>query len=81
MTNDLTGKYDDSINCSEMNKMYKIDQLEKLAGDEWIDFYKNGGQDQGRQVSSSLVCFCSDEYMENGNEAAEMNFKASDGTT
>ena len=43
MTNDLTGKYDDSINCSEMNKMYKIDQLEKLAGDEWIDFYKNGG--------------------------------------
>ena len=80
MTNDLTGKYDDSINCSEMNKMYKIDQLEKLAGDEWIDFYKNGGQDQGRQVGSTLVCFCSDEYLEQGNDAAEMNFKATDGT-
>lgn len=81
MTNDLTGKYDDSINCSEMNKMYQLPQLEKLAADEWIDFYKNGGQDQGRQVQASLVCFCSDEYMENGNDAAEMDFKASDGTT
>jgi hypothetical protein len=80
MTNDLTGKYDDSINCSEMNKMYKINQLEKLAADEWIDFYNNGGQEQSRQVQSSLVCFCSDEYLENGSDAAKMEFKATDGT-
>jgi len=24
MTNDLINKYDESINCSEMNKMYKL---------------------------------------------------------
>ena len=71
MTNDLIGKYDDSINCSEMNKMYAEPQLEKLAADEWIDFYQKGGQETDRQISASLVCFCTDQYMENGNDAAE----------
>lgn len=80
MTNDLINKYDESINCSEMNKMYKLPQLSKLAADEWIDFYKNGGQDQGRQIASSLVCYCSDQYLEQGADAAELSNTATDGT-
>jgi hypothetical protein len=43
MTNDLIGKYDDSINCEELDKMFSPSVLEKLAADEWNDYYKNGG--------------------------------------
>ena len=39
MTNDLIGKYDDSINCQEMGHMYNQKQLSQLAADEWIDYY------------------------------------------
>lgn len=48
MTNDLIGKYDDSMNCDEVGRMYKSDTLEKLAADEWIDYYKKGGDETGR---------------------------------
>lgn len=39
MSNDLIGKYDDSINCKDMSKMYPPDVLQKLAADEWTDYY------------------------------------------
>lgn len=71
MTNDLIGKYDDSINCSEMNHMYDSKTLQKLAADEWIDYYKNSGEEIDRQISSTLSCFCTAQYVEKGNEAAE----------
>ena len=80
MTNDLIGKYDDSVNCEEMNKMYKGDQLSQLAADEWIDYYKKGGDDIGRQIAPTLSCFCTQEYMHSGNDAAENTYKASDGS-
>jgi len=48
MTNDLIGKYDDSINCEELDKMFGYKVLEKLAADEWNDYYKNGGMDIDR---------------------------------
>ena len=58
MKNDLIGKYDDSINCQEMSKMYDKEKLSLLAADEWLAFYKNGGEDTGRQISPTLSCFC-----------------------
>jgi len=39
MTNELIGKYDDSINCSEMGHMYPPATLSQLAADEWIAYY------------------------------------------
>jgi len=72
MTNDLVGKYDESVHCSEMEKMYKGDTLSQLAADEWLDYYKNGGDDIGRQIAPTLSCFCTKEYNEIGNDAAEM---------
>jgi len=66
MTNDLIGKYDDSINCQEMGHMYPPATLSQLAADEWIDYYKNGGDESGRQISPTLSCFCTAEYVEIG---------------
>ena len=80
MTNDLIGKYDESVNCKDLSKMYKGDTLEKLATDEWVDFYQKGGEESGRQIAASLTCFCTYQYEENGAEAATMKFPASDGT-
>ena len=60
MTNDLVGKYDESVPCKEMEKMYKGDTLGQLAADEWLDYYKNGGDDIGRQIAPTLSCFCTD---------------------
>jgi len=48
MTNALIGKYDDSMNCSEMNNMYPAKTMSMLAADEWIDFYQKGGEDIDR---------------------------------
>lgn len=48
MTNDLTLKYDESVNCKDMTKMYKAESLSTLAADEWIDYYQKGGDDNGR---------------------------------
>ena len=39
VTNDTIGKYDDSIKCSELANMYDAETLQKLASDEWIDYY------------------------------------------
>jgi hypothetical protein len=58
MSNDLIGKYDDSMNCKEVAKMYPPKTLSMLAADEWIDYYRNGGDDIGRQISPTLSCFC-----------------------
>ena len=44
-TNELVGKYDDSINCKELKNMYDSKTEEKLAADEWLDYYKNGGEE------------------------------------
>lgn len=48
MTNDLIGKYDDSMNCDEVAHMYDAKTLQLLAADEWVDYYQNGGEDSGR---------------------------------
>lgn len=42
---DLIGKYDVSIKCSELAKIYSKPQLSNLAADEWLNYYKNGGED------------------------------------
>mmetsp|Transcript_27157 Transcript_27157/g.33770 ORF Transcript_27157/g.33770 Transcript_27157/m.33770 type:complete len:113 (-) Transcript_27157:1788-2126(-) len=62
MTNELIGKYDDSVNCHEMSKMYPGNTLTQLAADEWLDYYKHGGEDVGRQISPVLTCFCTMQY-------------------
>ena len=79
MSNDLIGKYDDSINCSEMSHMYAPAQLSKLAADEWTDYYKNGGAEQERMISPTLSCFCTDQYMQFGSDAAATEFETSNG--
>ena len=73
-TNELVGKYDDSLNCNELKHMYDSKTEQTLAADEWLDYYKNGGEEQGRQIAPVLSCFCTDQYMENGNDAAEMSW-------
>lgn len=57
---DLVGKYDVSIKCSELAKIYPNQQMQMMAADEWLDYYKHGGEDIGRQISGTLACFCSD---------------------
>ena len=57
---DLVGKYDVSIKCSELAKIYPNQQMQMMAADEWLDYYKHGGEDIGRQISGTLSCFCSD---------------------
>lgn len=74
MTNELIGKYDDSINCEEIHHMYPDNVLSQLSADEWVDYYKNGGEEQERQIASTLSCFCTAQYMEIGNDAAEMSW-------
>lgn len=44
----LVGKYDVSIKCSELNKIYTREQLKNLAADEWLDYYKHGGEEMNR---------------------------------
>lgn len=55
---DLVGKYDVSIKCSELAKIYSEGQLTNLAADEWLDYYKHGGEETGRQINGNLACFC-----------------------
>lgn len=80
MTNDLIGKYDDSINCNEMAHMYPPATLSQLAADEWIGYYKTGDTDDStRQIAPTLSCFCTSEYMELGSDAADKSYTSSDG--
>ena len=79
LTNELTGKYDTSINCKELDTMYDKKTLEELASDEWVDFYKKSTDDSDRQIAPTLSCFCNDQYVELGSDVAEMDFKSSDG--
>ena len=60
LTNELTGKYDTSINCRELDTMYDKKTLEELASDEWVDFYKKSADDSDRQIAATLSCFCND---------------------
>ena len=78
-TNELVGKYDDSLNCNELKNMYDAKTEEKLAADEWLDYYKNGGEEQGRQIAPVLSCFCTAQYMEVGSDAAEATYKSTSG--
>ena len=59
-TKTLVGKYDVSIKCSELDKIYSRQQLSNLAADEWIEYYKKGGEEMDRQISGTLACFCAD---------------------
>ena len=77
---DLIGIYDNSITCAEVSKIYSYDELSKLAADEWVDYYKNGGEDMERQISENLACFCTAEYMRVGDDAAENVYLTSDGS-
>ena len=43
MNNEVIGKYDESINCDEMAKMYNSKTLSRLAANEWVDYYHGGG--------------------------------------
>lgn len=47
-TKTLVGKYDVSIKCSELDKIYSRQQLSNLAADEWIEYYKKGGEEMDR---------------------------------
>lgn len=73
-TTSLVGKYDVSIKCSELDKIYAGPELAKLAADEWQDYYTNGGEEVDRQIAGTLACFCTDEYMRIGAEAAEAKY-------
>lgn len=77
---DLIGIYDNSITCTEVNKIYSYDELSKLAADEWVDYYKNGGEDMERQISENLACFCTAEYMRVGDDAAANVYLTTDGS-
>ena len=76
----LIGKYDMSIKCSELNKIYSYPQLSQLAADEWVDYYKNGGEEMDRQISGTLACFCQAESDRIGSDAATQTYMASDET-
>lgn len=78
-TNALVGKYDDSIQCKELEKIYNSKMMEQLAADEWVDYYKNGGEDMDRQISSTLSCFCTAEYERLGADAALNTYASSKG--
>ena len=47
-TKTLVGKYDVSIKCSELDKIYSRQQLSNLAADEWVEYYKKGGEEMDR---------------------------------
>lgn len=79
LTNDATGKYDESIKCSDYKKMYDLKTFEQLAADEWVDYYEGGGEDMERLVSSVLSCWCTDQYTKFGNEASDMKWDSSTG--
>lgn len=79
LTNAATGKYDESIKCSDYNKMYDQKTFQQLAADEWIDFYEGGGEDAERMVSSVLSCWCTQAYTTYGGEAADMKWENSSG--
>ena len=58
MTNEIIGKYDESINCDELARMYDGKTLSRLAANEWMAYYRNGGEINGRQINPTLSCFC-----------------------
>ena len=75
---ELIGKYDVSIKCSELSKIYSYPELSKLAADEWVNYYEQGGEEQGRQIEGTLACFCADEYGRQGDDAATNKYLSSD---
>jgi len=79
MTNELVGKYDESVNCSEMHKMYQRTTLMQLASDEWLEYYSMEEDAEDRLIAPTLTCFCSAEYEEEGADAAEKMYKSSEG--
>ena len=79
MTNELIGKYDESINCDEMARMYDDKTLSRLAANEWMDYYREGGKNAGRQINPTLSCFCTAQYVKEGNDAADFTFTTKDG--
>jgi hypothetical protein len=79
VTNETIGKYDDSIKCKELAKIYTGDTLQKLAADDWIDFYINGGDDLDMLIPPTLSCFCEAEYARMGNDVATTLYASSSG--
>ena len=80
ITNEAVGKYDESVNCRDIYKIYDKDTLSTLAANEWISYYMSGGDDtEDRQIAPTLSCFCSEEYKELGSDVQEERYKTSDG--
>jgi hypothetical protein len=78
MQNVLVGKYSTDIKCSELKDMYSDDAIQLMAADEWFAYYKKGGMENDRNIASSLSCFCTDLFEEEGSDAQEMLFATSD---
>ena len=63
-----------------MSNYYTEKEIENLAADEWVNYYKNGGEeDDDRLISTTLSCFCTSEYVKHGNDAAEFKYQNSKG--
>jgi hypothetical protein len=69
MQNVLVGKYSTEIKCSELKDMYSDDAIQLMAADEWFAYYKKGGMENDRNIASSLSCFCTDLFEEEGSDA------------
>lgn len=79
LTNETIGKYDDSIKCSELNKIYDSATLAKLSADDWLDYYQNGGDDMDMLIPPTMSCFCDKEYSKFGNDVATKFYLSSSG--
>lgn len=55
-------KYDKSMNCEDIHDLYKDEALTHLATNEWRDYYVEGGEAAGRQISGILDCFCNQQF-------------------
>lgn len=79
VTNDTIGKYDNSVKCSELNRIYDSKQMSLLAADDWVDFYQNGGDDVDALIPPTLSCFCEAEYERIADDVAEAYYVSSNG--
>ena len=49
-----------------------------MAADEWYAYYRGGGMENDRSISSALGCFCDELEDEEGGDATSMEFATSD---
>jgi hypothetical protein len=68
LTISAVGKYDYSMSCENLDLIYNKATLQKLAADEYHNFYNNKAYLQGRKMSSTLSCFCNRYLKELGGD-------------